>query len=313
MTPCIAINALEKVYPSPGRGMPPVHALKPLSLDVHPGEVFGLLGPNGAGKTTLIKLLLGVIRPSAGGGTMLGAPLGVPESRRRVGYLPENHRFPNYMTGQGVLDFFGALAGVDSATVRRRSDVLLERVGMARWRTTRIRKYSKGMLQRIGIAQALINDPAIVFLDEPTDGVDPVGRKEIRDLIAALRDEGRTIFLNSHLLGEVETMSNRVAILVEGEIQRIGTVRELTEQGRLTRVEVAPESMEAFNRALASMPHHERTDVTATVEGGAEQINAIIDHLRSQEVMIVSVTPLRLSLEDLFMTIVESRRNGGAR
>lgn len=313
MTPCITIDALEKVYPPPGRGLAPVHALKPLSLEVRPGEVFGLLGPNGAGKTTLIKLLLSVIRPSSGRASMLGHSIGSPESRERVGYLPENHRFPNYLTGQGVLDFFGSLAGVDPATIRKRSDMLLERVGMARWRTTRIRKYSKGMLQRIGIAQSLINDPAIVFLDEPTDGVDPVGRKEIRDLIASLREEGRTIFLNSHLLGEVEAISDRVAILVDGEIQRIGTVRELTEQHRQTRIEVLPESQEAFQGALATVATYERDETSAVVDGGAGEVNALIDHLRSNGVMIASVRPVRLSLEELFMNIVEARRNGGGR
>ncbi|MDB5033705.1 MAG: transporter, ATP-binding protein [Chlorobi bacterium] len=306
----ITIEGLEKIYRSGKRSEPEIHALKPLWLDIQPGEVFGLLGPNGAGKTTLVKLLLGIVSPSSGSAQIEGRRIGTTSSKEIVGYLPESHRYPLYLTGRGVLDYFGHLSGLDTPAIRRRGDVLLEQLNMTKWKGTKVKKYSKGMMQRLGLAQALLNDPRVIFLDEPTDGVDPVGRKEIRDLIGGLRAEGKTIFLNSHLLSEVELISDRVAILNKGELVRIGTVKELTESSNHYRVEVAEEQAPAFAAAIARFTPRDLLPNGATIMAAdLRALNEVIDHLRSQGLLIVSVNPVRQTLENLFMDIVQ----GGAR
>src|SRR5688572_10122525 len=185
----IDLHHVEKVY----RGR--VHALRGVNMQVHRGEVFGLLGPNGAGKSTLVKIMMTVVKPTRATGTMLGRPIGHKPTLARVGYLPERHRFPRYLTGRQALDFYAALAKVDRPTRRQRAKELLGIVGMTDWADKKISSYSKGMMQRIGLAQALMNDPEIIVLDEPTDGVDPVGRREIRDVLLRLKKQGKTIFL----------------------------------------------------------------------------------------------------------------------
>jgi ABC-2 type transport system ATP-binding protein len=205
-----------------------VHALAGISMNVRRGEIFGLLGPNGAGKSTLVKIMMTVVRPTRAEGTILGLPVGHKPTLRRVGYLPENHRFPRYLTGRQVVEFFSALAMVDRRTRRRRSAEMLQTVSMHEWADTRIGQYSKGMLQRIGLATAMSADPDLIVLDEPTDGVDPAGRRDIRDVLLRLRREGKTVFVNSHLLSELETVCDRVAILVQGRVARQGTLDELT-------------------------------------------------------------------------------------
>src|SRR5256885_2008857 len=195
-----------------------IRALKGVSLRVERGEIYGLLGQNGAGKTTLIKILLGITRDSGGEARVLGEPAGKAEVRRRVGYLPEDHRFPDYHTAYSLLHFYGELLGVRRSERRRRIAAALEMVGLVGRMHYKVRTYSKGMKQRVGIAQALFHDPELIFLDEPTNGVDPIGRKEIRDMMTALKEQGHTIFLNSHLLGEVELICDRVAILARGKL-----------------------------------------------------------------------------------------------
>lgn len=219
-TDVVAVEALEKLYG-------PVRALAGVSLAVGRGEIFGLLGQNGAGKTTLVKILLGMVAPTAGTATLLGRPAGTPAARRAVGYLPEDHRLPEYHTAASLLDVYGGLQGLARADRRRRAAELLDVVGLGQVGRLRVRGYSKGMKQRLGLAQALLHRPAVLFLDEPTDGVDPVGRKQIRDLLLAERDRGATIFINSHLLGEVERLCDRVAILRKGAVVRTGRVSDL--------------------------------------------------------------------------------------
>ncbi len=216
----VAVNGLRKRY---GR----VQALDGVCLEVHRGEIFGLLGQNGAGKTTLVKILLGMVAPTAGEATLLGCPAGTPAARRAVGYLPEDHRLPEYHTAATLLDVYGGLQGLDRATRRRRAAELLDLLGLGRAGGLRVRGYSKGMKQRLGLAQALLHRPDVLFLDEPTDGVDPVGRKQIRDLLLAERARGVTIFINSHLLGEVEQLCDRVALLRQGRVVRAGRVADL--------------------------------------------------------------------------------------
>lgn len=248
----------------------------------------------------------------------MGRAIGSTASKELIGYLPENHRYPLYLTGNGVLRYFGRLSGLDRATLRARASELLALVSMAQWNRTKVRKYSKGMMQRLGIAQALINDPKVIFLDEPTDGVDPVGRKEIREIILRLRAQGKTIFLNSHLLSEVEMICDRVAILNKGELVRIGTVRELTEQSKRYRIDwetpVEAASADVIARptsALAPFSPREVSAGGATIEAeSAVQLNAAIDALRAVGVLITSVTPSRQTLEQLFMEIVQ--QNGDA-
>ena len=232
--PAIATDQLVKHF---GK----IHALKGVSLTVQRGEIFGLLGQNGAGKTTLIKILLGITKKTDGQ-ALATRPAGRrrPRFASRVGYLPEDHRFPDYHTGASLLDFYGALLGVPAGVRRQRIPEVLETVGLKGRMHYKIRTYSKGMKQRVGIAQALLHEPDVIFLDEPTDGVDPVGRREIRDLMQALKAEGKTIFLNSHLLSEVEQICDRVAILDRGHLVREGDIATLTKVQGFFLIGLAP-------------------------------------------------------------------------
>lgn len=226
----VDIENLGKVYPLQ-IGQPAKTALEGVNLQVSQGETFGLLGPNGAGKTSLQKILLGLIRPTSGKASVLGAPPEDTRSRARIGYLPENPYFYTYLTGREFVEFCGGLFGLSGKALRNRATELLDRVGMAHAENTQLRKYSKGMLQRVGVAQALVNDPEIVFLDEPMSGLDPVGRRELRDIILDLKREGKTIFFNSHILSDVEALCDRVGILHAGKLVAYGSVRELTASG----------------------------------------------------------------------------------
>lgn len=283
-----------------------VRALAGVSFDVRRGEIFSLLGPNGAGKTTLIKLLLGIVRPTDGEGTLLGRPLGDVHAKSRIGYLPENHRYPNYLTGEQVLRYFGQLTGMHGAALEKRINDVLAIVNMAEWRATKIRKYSKGMLQRIGLAQAMLNEPDVIFLDEPTDGVDPIGRKEIRQTLVHLKDAGATIFLNSHLLSEVELISDRVAILNKGTLASIGTVDALTRTASEVTIDVAGDvgpAVTALN-GVAEPVNIEGTRIVLHVEN-LVTLNAAIDALRASGVEIREIINKRASLEEAFMSLIE--------
>jgi ABC-2 type transport system ATP-binding protein len=300
----IHADRITKIFNPRGKGA--VTALSELSLDVREGEIFGLLGPNGAGKTTFIKVLLEIVAPTAGSANMLGEPIGSAPAKARVGYLPENHRYPDFLTGAQVLRYFGKLSGMSGAELERRIDDRLRLVGMEQWKNTKIRKYSKGMLQRVGLAQALINDPQLVMLDEPTDGVDPLGRKEIRDMLARLRDAGKTVFLNSHLLSEVELICDRVAILNKGKLVRIGTVRELTTTENTYRVGIRgalPEPLRLQWEATRTGMREENGELVFFL-ADVDALNGVIDQLRAAGVTITSVSEKRQSLEDMFIDII---------
>ena len=293
-------DGLAKTY----GGRQPVVALHPLDLGVEAGEIFGLLGPNGAGKTTLVKLLLGIVHPTAGSAELFETSIRWPEARRAVGFLPENHRFPEYLTARQTLDLFGRMAGVDA----RHAPELLERVRLGDAADRRVKTFSKGMMQRLGLAQALLVRPRLVFLDEPTDGVDPVGRREIRDVLLELAADGVTLFLNSHLLSEIERVCTRVAILKAGRVVRDGTVEALTAVGREWRLRATPvPDAVGLGGALRPEPAGQTADglrgYSLTLPDRAA-LNAALDALRGAGVEIESVEPLRQSLEDLFVEVV---------
>ncbi len=288
-----------------------IEALKGVSLGVEKGQIFGLLGQNGAGKTTMVKILLGITKPSFGNALMLGEPAGTAAVRKRVGYLPEDHRFPDYHTAASLLDFYGSLLEVPSAGKKKRAAEVLEMVGLKGRMDYKVRTYSKGMKQRLGIAQALFHDPEVIFLDEPTDGVDPLGRREIRDLLGQLKDEGKTIFLNSHLLGEVELICDRVAILDKGEVIRQGTMAELTKQRGLYVVGLAPG--QEFPRADVAALGYDLTSDGEKWEVGlsdGQTIDPIVELLRDRGLKLRHLAEKRQTLEDLFIQTVEAAEPG---
>lgn len=290
-----------------------VQALRGVNIQVGRGEVFGLLGPNGAGKSTLVKIMMTVIRPDRALGTVLGRPIGHRQKIGRMGYLPENHRYPGYLTGIQLLDFYAALARVRKAERAWLTTAWLERVGMKEWGGTRIREYSKGMMQRLGIAQALMNDPELLVLDEPTDGVDPVGRREIRNLLLELKKQGKTIFLNSHLLSELELICDRVAILKEGLVARQGPLRDLTDRILGYRVRVVGD-VSAMAPRIAELGGRVEDGHIALASQDPRKVNEVIDVLRAGQVLIESVEPRRLSLEEVFVEVLgEGGRVGGVR
>ncbi|MDH7516245.1 MAG: ABC transporter ATP-binding protein [Bacteroidota bacterium] len=300
----ILTRDLTKTYST--RSKHAVKALSGVSLEVRPGEIFGLLGPNGAGKTTFIKLLLGIIHPTGGEAHVLSARIGDVGVRKRIGYLPENHRFPPYLTGGQVLSIFGRLGGMDGAARRSRIGEMLDLVEMGRWRDTKTAKYSHGMLQRLGLAHALLNDPDLLILDEPTEGLDPVGRKRFRDLLLDLRGKGKTIFLNSHILSEVERVCDRVAILNRGRLVRSGSVREMTESEHVVVVTLAEEIPPALRRQWEAVCAPISVDglvVTATVRDTRE-LNRLIDEIRQHGGLIDSVVKKKSTLEELFLEAV---------
>ena len=285
-----------------------MHALQPLDLTVNEGEIFGLLGPNGAGKTTLVKLLLGIVHPTEGDGTLFGKSIRLPEARKAVGFLPENHRFPEFLTGRQTLDLYARMSGASDDHRASRSEELLERVRLRDAAHRRVKTYSKGMMQRLGLAQALMSDPKLVFLDEPTDGVDPVGRREIRDLLVELKSEGVTLFLNSHLLSEIELVCTRVAILKEGRLVREGTVEELTTEDRVFRLRCTAIPEQFTSEQILPVEGSEKGPLAEyrVLASDRTALNSTLDTLRRTGVEIESIEPLRQSLEDLFINVVEN-------
>jgi ABC-2 type transport system ATP-binding protein len=278
-----------------------VRAVDAVTLEVRPGAAYGLLGANGSGKTTFVKLLLSSVSPTAGRARLFGHDCRDPEARRRVGYLPENHRFPTYNTGFQMLDFYAALSGMPSADRRRRARELLDLTGLADWGGVRIGKYSKGMLQRLGLAQALMHRPALLILDEPSDGVDPVGRRQIRHILSALRREGTTIFLNSHLLSEVELFCDEVAIISRGRLALAGPLAQLTAGSGywLTAAGVSERARERLKEAAQAIAASD--GVVDFQFADRETANRAIDVLREAGSQIESVRRVRSTLEEVFV------------
>jgi ABC-2 type transport system ATP-binding protein len=264
-----------------------VRAVDGISFGVERGTTFGLLGPNGAGKTTTVKMLLASVHPTSGSATIFGKDARRKDARLPVGYLPENHRFPTYFTGAGMLDLYGALSGIDVATRKRRIPELFDLVGLEqKWAGVRLGKYSKGMLQRVGLAQALLHEPKLLILDEPTDGVDPVGRVHIRGILQRLEEKGTTIFINSHMLAEVELFCRDVVIIHKGKVALAGRVRDLT----------ASKGFRVKARDIPDAMHYP----------SIEEANAALDSLRAQNLTIESFTQSSSTLEEVFVQAVRN-------
>ena len=307
----IETNNLTKVYSS-SFGRKNVQALTELNLSVAGGSIFGLLGPNGAGKTTLVKILLGITFPTSGNANILNEDIANYKIKNKIGYLPENHKYPSYLTGGNVLKFFGKLNGLEGKVFEKKIDELLELVKLTKWKQTKVKAYSKGMMQRLGLAQALINDPELIFLDEPTDGVDPIGRKEIRDILLDLKSQSKTIFLNSHLLSEVELITDRVGILNKGKLLQEGTVKEFTEKKEEYSINLGSDfSPEALNDLQNDITFSKIKDGSYSVKvAGLEELNKFIDIIRSRGILIKEINPLKNTLEEMFISLIEKSEKG---
>ncbi|MEO6212124.1 MAG: ABC transporter ATP-binding protein [Vicinamibacterales bacterium] len=313
MTAAIHIDNLSKDYAVGMWRRRRYRALDRLTLSIEPGEVFGFLGPNGAGKTTTLKLLMQLIFPTSGRAEILGRPVGDLATRHRLGYLPENPSFYEYLTAEELLTYFAQLFGYPPVERRQRVARLLDRVGIGRERRVQLRKFSKGMIQRVGIAQALLNDPEVIFLDEPMSGLDPLGRRDVRALILELRDQGRTVFFSSHILADAEALCSRVAIVAGGRLAAQGRLTELTEfTVRGWELVVADLSIAALERV--------RPTATRIVEIGpgryslelslAQPPDRILSELVATGASVVSLNPLRETLEDFFVQRVAEVGSG---
>lgn len=298
--PAIEILGLEKTYSIGFWRKRPKRALLPLQLTVEEGEIFGFLGPNGAGKTTTLKLLMGLVYPTSGRARILGQEWTEPSVKAQIGFLPEQPYFYDYLTAHELLDYFGQLSGVPAKERSRRVDAVLNQVGLPDVRGLQLRKFSKGMLQRVGIAQAILHDPKVVFFDEPMSGLDPMGRREVRDLMDQLKHQGKTVFFSTHILSDAESLCDHVAIIHKGELRGVGAVEDLTSSVQ-SKVEVIwqgtqiPSSM----KALGAECHVSGDRVRAIID--ENQQDAAIDALRREHQPLVSITPVRTTLETYFV------------
>jgi ABC-2 type transport system ATP-binding protein len=302
MDPLIRVEHLTKRYK--GATAP---AVDDISFDVAPGELFAFLGPNGAGKTTSVKMLLGLVAPSAGSARLLGEPLGSRPVRARIGFLPEHFRFHDWLNANEFLTLHGELYGMAKERLRQRIKELLDLVGLAPFEHKLLRTYSKGMLQRIGLAQALLNDPLLVFLDEPTSGLDPIGRRLVRDIIHDLRQKGTTVFLNSHMLSEVEITCDRVAFIKQGEVLYTSQLKSLIDGETSVTIRCSEPDANTLS-GLGQLGKNVRADgdtITLTVSEEAA-LPAITRYLVAQGLDVYAITPQRLSLEDLFIQVIGS-------
>ncbi len=306
----IVVENLTKTYRANWPGRPPATVLSGLSFSVSRGEIYGFLGPNGAGKTTTLKILMGLTRPTSGKAEVLGRPAGDVEIRRHIGFLPESPYFYDYLTAEEFLRFYGHLAALSGAGLEKRVTGLLELVGLCEARTRQLRKFSKGMLQRIGLAQALIHDPEIVILDEPMSGLDPLGRKQVRDLILSLRDEGKTVFFSTHIIPDVEMICDRVGIVVKGRLLAAGRVDELVNQGHTQSVEIVCEGVSAGQlRGMMEIAPRviQQGRRCMVVLPGPARLDDVLAAIRESGGTLVSVTPEKGSLEDIFLNETNSR------
>ena len=307
MTP-IRTDGLTKEFRL-GLGRQRVVALDRLNLEVHQGEIFGFLGHNGAGKTTTIKLLLGLLAPTAGQAWILDRPIEDVTIKQQVGFLPEAPYFYEYLTAEEFLTFYGQLFGLGGAPLTKKVEELLEMVALTDARRLQLRKFSKGMLQRIGLAQALINDPALVVLDEPMSGLDPIGRRDVRDIILGLKEEGKTVFFSTHILPDVEMICDRVGILVRGRLRAVGTVQDLVGTSGVASVEMVVAGL-----TDAGIQEAERQGGKVLRRGAQvllrlddpSRVDSLVDLVRRSGGRLVSLVPQKRTLEDLFLEEVKA-------
>lgn len=302
--PAIEISGLKKSYRTGFFRKTEKWALKNLTLAVEEGEVFGCLGPNGAGKTTTLKLLMGLIFPTAGCAKIMGHDIADPVVKSMIGFLPEQPYFYDHLTPNELLGYYGRLSGIPSTEQKKRTADVLARVGMADSADVQLRKFSKGMLQRVGIAQAIVHDPKIVFLDEPMSGLDPVGRHEVRELMQDLRDEGKTVFFSTHILSDAEALCDRVAVLHQGELRGVGVVSELTAK-TTGRYEILWDGANASPaiEALGGSTRASGDSVSAVVD--ESKLYAALDAVRAAKARLISVSPVRGTLEQYFLEHIE--------
>jgi len=316
-SPAIEVTGLSKTYRN-GLLRRPFEALTGITFRVERGEVFGLLGPNGAGKTTFIKILLGIVRKTRGAAWLLGRPAGDRASRLKVGFLPENLRVAGHHTAVSALQYYGQLSGLSAREIRAKQQTLLESVGLADRSHDRVKKYSKGMIQRLGLAQALLHEPELLVLDEPTDGLDPVGRSHVRHVLHQLKAQGRTVFLNSHILQEVELVCDRVAILDRGQLRALGSVQDIAPRQSPRGFEL--ELLLAGPRAEVSAAMGDRgiNRWETTADGqhrlllrlmDQDAVDDCTDNLRRRKISIVALARRRVTLEDAFLHLFAAPPN----
>lgn len=315
-TPALEAIDLHKSYRRGMLGRSRQMALRGVSFRVERGEIFGLLGQNGAGKTTFIKIALGIARRTAGQATLLGYPAGDRRGRKLVGYLPENMRVPRHLTAVTALEFYGGMSGLSRGEVRRRAPEVLGMVGIAERSKDSVGTYSKGMLQRLGLAQAMLHDPELYILDEPTDGLDPLARSQVRGYLAELKKRGKTIFLNSHILQEVEVICDRVAILHQGELKRIGDVQDLRREhtqlavGLEVELELAGDELKLRGALGPLAPQLVRTAretwLLKTNLASQTEVDQLVDALRMAGISLMHLARRRASLEDAFVQIISA-------
>lgn len=308
--PVLSVDRLTKDYPVGFWRPRPYRALDDLSFSIERGEVFGCLGPNGAGKSTTLKLLMGLVTPTSGTAHLFGLPVSDVRSRQKVGFLPENPVFYDYLSGEELLAYYGQLCGLSTAEARTRATTLLDRVGLGAERRMALRRYSKGMVQRLGVAQALVQDPELVILDEPMSGLDPIGRRDVRTLILSLRDEGRTVLFSSHILSDAEALCTRVAILAAGRLQATGGITDLVE----FTVRVWELLVDGADEPLRARLRDSGVTLTDLGNGrvqvhvpGAMAPEPYLQMVGSAGARVLSLQPVRETLEEVFLKHVEGK------
>jgi ABC-2 type transport system ATP-binding protein len=307
--PAIEIQDLAKTYLVGFWRKRPKVALRPLNLTVQEGEVFGFLGPNGAGKTTTLKLLMGLVSPTSGTARILGMELGNPRVHAQIGFLPEQPYFYDHLTGRELLTYYAQLSGIRGKERSSRVNAMLTRMGLEGSADVQLRKFSKGMLQRVGLAQAVLHDPKVVFLDEPMSGLDPMGRRDVRELIQELRSEGKTVFFSTHILSDAEALCDRVAVIHQGELTGAGAVADLTSRSKGTveivfcapKVPAALQPICAETRVSGEM-------VNAVIS--QEQQETVLDILRRERIRLISLTQVRASLEEFYVEQLRPKGSG---
>jgi ABC-2 type transport system ATP-binding protein len=296
----IEILGLEKIYSAGFWRKRSRRALRPLNLVVQEGEIFGFLGPNGAGKTTTLKILMGLVFPTAGTARILGMELDDPAMKTQIGFLPEQPYFYDHLTARELLHYYGQLSGVDQKQLSRKVEAVLEQVKLSNSGNVQLRKFSKGMLQRVGIAQAILHDPKVVFLDEPMSGLDPMGRREVRTLIEELKARGKTVFFSTHILSDAEALCDRVGIIHQGELRGVGAVAELT-AGVHGKVEIVWQGSTVPAGIRTMGTECRSAGETTRVIVPEESQDAALEALRRERLRLISVVPVRTSLEDYFV------------